>query len=493
MTTLGDRLDGLSPEKRALLERQLLERRAKLRDGAGSERALRRRDPDEPLLLSYSQQQLWFLQEWQKDGSAYNASLNLRFEGHLDEDALRRSFQTIVDRHETLRTIVVEDGGVPRAELLTDPVFSFLEVDLRSERTLTDEQIADAVRDVVQIPFDLSRDLMLRVGLIRLGQDSRLICMTLHHIACDGWSRGILFDELTALYVGFVTGEPAELPALPVQYGDFAQWQQQWLQGDVLKGEIDFWREELSGTDFVLELPTDHPRPAVLTFAGGRLGFDIPAPVADALRRIGRNERATIFMVVHAATGVLLHGLTGQEDFLVGSPVGSRRWPETEPLIGFFVNTLLLRLRMTGDPTFRELVRRCRETAVSCYAHQDIPFERIVQALRPKRRPDRNPLFQVNLRMQGPAPQPPELPGLTASRVSVGLGSSRFDLALGFVDAPGTLGGYVEYNSAIFDGATVEAWMDAFVTVLDSATKDPDLPLSQLVKPFRLRAGIVLS
>ena len=211
--------------------------------------------------------------------------------------------------------------------------------------------------------------------------------------------------------------------------------------------------------------------------------------MADALRRIGRNERATIFMVVHAATGVLLHGLSGQDDFLVGSPVGSRRWPETEPLIGFFVNTLLLRLRMSGDPTFRELVRRCRETAVSCYAHQDIPFERIVQALRPKRRPDRNPLFQVNLRMQGPAPQPPELPGLTASRVSVGLGSSRFDLALGFVDAPGVLGGYVEYNSALFEEATVEGWMDAFVSILEWASLEPDLPLSRLVEPLRLLVG----
>ena len=293
MTTLGERLDGLSPEKRALLERQLLDRRAAQSKKGGSERTLRRRGPDDPLLLSYSQQQLWFLQEWQKDGSAYNASLNLRFTGQLDEDALRRSFQAIIDRHETLRTIVVEDGGVPHARLLDDPVFAFHEIDLRSDRPPTDEEIATAVREVVHQPFDLAHDVMLRGGLIRLGTDDRVICMTLHHIACDGWSRGILFDELTALYIGFVTGSPAELPPLPVQYGDFAQWQLQWLQGDVLKGEIDFWRQELSGADFVLDLPTDHPRPPVLTFIGGRLGFDIPVPVADALRRVGREERAT--------------------------------------------------------------------------------------------------------------------------------------------------------------------------------------------------------
>ncbi|HEY4929199.1 MAG TPA: condensation domain-containing protein [Acidimicrobiales bacterium] len=492
MSNLGDRLDKLTPEKRALLERQLLQRRASVLSESGRDGKLHRRGPDEPLLLSYSQQQLWFLQEWQKEGAAYNASLNLRLQGELDEDALRQSFQLIIERHETLRTVVMDEGGVPGARLIEHPTFAFHEVDLGADGPPSDEAIADAVRGVVHLAFDLSADLMLRVGLIRLGPDDRVICMVLHHIACDGWSRGILFDELTALYVGFTSGHPAELAELPVQYGDFAKWQQEWLSGSVLKGEIDFWSEELSGADFVLDLPTDHVRPNVLTFIGGRMGFVIPAPVADRMRSIGREERATIFMVVHAATGMLLNSLTGQEDFLVGSPVGSRRWPETEPLIGFFVNTLLLRLRMTGDPTFRELVRRCRETAVSCYAHQDIPFERIVQALRPKRYSDRNPLFQVNLRMQGPAPEPPELPGLRASRVSVGLGSSRFDLALGFVDAPGELGAYVEYNSALFEGATIERWMHAFTQVLELACENPERKLSELATALRAKAGVTL-
>jgi non-ribosomal peptide synthetase component F len=189
-------------------------------------------------------------------------------------------------------------------------------------------------------------------------------------------------------------------------------------------------------------------------------------------------------MVVYAATGLLLNAITEQEDFLVGSPVGSRRWPETEPLIGFFVNTLLLRLRMSGDPSFRELVGRCRETAISCYAHQDVPFERIVQSLRPKRHAGRNPLFQVNLRMQGPAPDPPKLPGLHASRLSVGLGSSRFDLALGFVDAPGDLNGYVEFNSALFDEKTIDRWMRGFQQILVRATTDPDLRISTLTADF---------
>lgn len=485
MSDLGSRLDKLSPEKRALLERQLLQRRANEAQKSGSDAKLRRRGPDEPLLLSNAQQQLWFLQQWQRDGSAYNATLNLRLDGDLDEDALRRSFQTILDRHETLRTLVVDDDGVPRAQLVEDAAFSFYEVNLSSGPPPSEDDIARTVRAVVLLPFHLGTDLMMRVGLIRISPTSRVICMVLHHIACDGWSRSILFDELTALYNGFVTGQAIELPELPAQYGDFALWQQGWLTGDVLRKEVAFWREELAGADLVLELPVDHPRPDVLSFEGGRLGFVVPAAIADRMRQIGREERATIFMVVHAATGALLHGLTGQEDFLVGSPVGSRRWPETEPLIGFFVNTLLLRLRMRGDPSFRELVRRCRETAVSCYAHQDVPFERVVQAVRPKRSPNRNPLFQVNLRMQGPAPAPPVLPKLTATRVSVGLGSSRFDLALGFVDAPGDLGGYVEYNSALFDEGSIDAWMRAFVDMLAAACAEPDTPLSTLTAPIR--------
>ena len=484
MADIGDRLAKLTPEKRALLERELLQRRRASQLASGNPAVLPRRGPDDPLVLSYSQQQLWFLQEWQRDGSAYNASLNIRFDGDLNEEAFRQSFQVIIDRHETLRTVVVDDRGIPRAKLLDDPTFAFDEIDLSGGTPPTDEQIADAVRSVVRKPFDLSRDLMLRVGLIRLSPRARIVCMALHHIACDGWSRGILFDELTRLYVGFVTGSPATLPELKVQYGDFAQWQTRWLDGPVLDQEIQFWKQELAGSDFVLELPLDHPRPDVLTFIGGRTNFTIPMPIADSMRSLGRSERATIFMVVHAATGLLLNAITGQDDFLVGSPVGSRRWPETEPLIGFFVNTLLLRLRMSGDPTFRELVRRCRETAVSCYAHQDVPFERIVQALRPKRHAGRNPLFQVNLRMQGPAPAPPELPGLRASRISVGLGSSRFDLALGFVDAPGELNGYVEFNSALFDQKTIDRWMQGFQPLIAQAVADPDLRMSTLVADF---------
>jgi hypothetical protein len=485
--SLQDRIYGLSPEKRSRLERQLLERRAERVDASSS--ALPRRKPGDATPLSFAQQQLWFLDQWEPGGSAYNASLNFRFDGSLDVDCLQRSFDTIVLRHETLRTVVIDNDGVPVARILEGVAATLVKVDLISHgASVPKDALTCAVRDIVQAPFDLAKDLPMRVGLIRVGEFSHVICMVMHHIACDGWSRGILFDELSILYNAYLNGEPSPLPDLPVQYGDYALWQQGWLQGDVLKGEVDFWREELSGTDLVLDLPSDHPRPTVLEFEGARIALTVPAATADALRRVGRTERATMYMVLHGVTAAALHGLTGQTDFLLGSPVVNRRWPETEALIGFFVNTLVLRARMKGDPSFRELIGRCRDTAVRCYGHQELPFERLVQALRPKRRSDRNPLFQVNLRVQGPAPEPPVLTGLVASKVSVGLESSRFDLAFGFNDAPGDLTGYIEYNLALFDRATILRWIRGFVDMLERVAADPELRLSELVEPMRRAA-----
>ncbi len=482
---LSKRLDGLSPEKRAIIERQLMARRARKSQAGGQEGRLPRRGPDDPLLLSYSQQQLWFLDQWEPGSAVYNASLVLRFDGELDEDALRRAIQTIVDRHESLRTVAIDVEGLPTAKVLEHPVFDFHRIDLTTAGLPSDEEIVEAARSVVRIPFDLSADVLMRVGLIKVAPDAHVVCLVQHHMACDGLSRGIIFDEVAALYTAYVQGKPDPLPPLPVQYADFALWQFNHLQGEVLRGEVEFWRDEVAGADFVTELPTDHPRPEVLTFVGGRERFSIPAPDADRLRAVGREERATSFMVVHALTGLLLHGLTGQDDILVGSPVANRRWPETEPLIGFFINTVLLRLRMREDPTFRELVRRSRETAVRCYAHQDFPFERVVQAVRPRRLSDRNPLFQVNLRMQGPAPDAPDLPGLVGSRVSIGVESSRFDLALGFIDAPGALDAYVEFNSALFEAGTVRRWLDVFLAVVARTATHPDEHLSDLTAPLR--------
>ena len=485
MSDLGRRLEGLSPEKRSLLEKQLLKRRQAAQQGQEDVTRLHRRQPDEPLVLSFAQQQLWFLDQWTPGNSAYNASLNIRFDGPMDEEVLTRAFQTIVERHETMRTVVADEGGIPKPVLVEKPVVELVEIDLRGDEPPSDEAIAGAVADLVGRPFDLAHDLMLRPGLIRLSESSRVVCIVMHHIACDGLSRGILFDELRQLYDAYLRAEPSPLADLPVQYSDYALWQSKWLQGAVLKGEVDFWRQQLAGTDLVLDLPTDHPRPDVLSFKGGHLPLSVPTHVAESLKAVSREERATTYMLTHAITGAFLHGLTNQESFLLGSPVANRRWPETEPLIGFFINTVVFPVRLDGDPSMRDLLRRSRDTAIACYGHQELPFERLVQALRPKRRSDRNALFQVNLRVQGAAPAPPTLDGLTSARVPGGAQSSRFDLALGFVDAPGQLDGYVEYSTALFTEPTITRWMEGFVEMLALAASDPDLPLSRLVEPVR--------
>lgn len=265
---LSRRLDSLSPEKRAVIERQLMARRVKKSADGAVEGRLPRRGPDDPLLLSYSQQQLWFLDQWEPGSSTYNASLVLRFDGRLDEDALQRAIQTMVDRHESLRTVAVDVDGLPTARLLEDPKFELLRIDLTPGGEPTQEEIVESARSVARLPFDLSSDLLIRVGLIRVGPEAHVLCMVQHHMACDGLSRGLIFAEVAALYTAYAEGEPNPLPPLQVQYGDFALWQYHHLQGEVLRQEVEFWREEVAGADFVTELPTDHPRPEVLTFVG---------------------------------------------------------------------------------------------------------------------------------------------------------------------------------------------------------------------------------
>jgi hypothetical protein len=304
--------------------------------------------------------------------------------------------------------------------------------------------------------------------------------MVLHHIASDGTSRGVLFDELSALYNAFVAGRPSPLPDLPIQYGDYALWQEEWLRGDVLRREVDWWREQLVGASTLLELPTDRPRPDVQEFTGARLPFTVPSDVSAATKDLGRRQRATLFMTILAALGALLHLESGQDDILIGSPIANRQRTETEPLIGFFVNTLLLRVRLQGDPTFRELVGRARENAVGAYAHQDMPFEKLVETLRPRRHPGRNPLFQVNYRMQGPPPPPPQLADLVTTRISTDPGLARFDLALGIVDTPEELRGYFEYDAALFEPRTAERLVEDFRRLLARVVAQPDLRLSEL-------------
>lgn len=464
---------------RASLEAEILRRRLAKPVAAN---AVVRRPPGEPRTVSLAQRRLWLLDQMTPGSSAYNSSVTLRVKGALRPELLRRALDDIVGRHEILRTVLYPGPtGLPEAALLEGVGVAWRELDLTHDQGAVDGILAVAANQ----PFDMAKDVMLRALLVKLGPDHHIVMLNTHHIVMDGWSRGILFSELSALYRAHCQGGAQPLPELPVQYADFARWQENWFNAERLQQEADFWRDQLDGADVVTELPTDRPRPQEPSSRGARLGLEVVEEVAAGLRNLGREEQATVFMVLMAATGLLVSAITGQDDLVLGSPVANRLRPEVEHLIGFFVNTVVFRVRMEGDPTFRELVRRCRATAFDCLSHQELPFDKLVELLRPRRHPGRNPLFQVNYRLQGAPPALPSLDGAITTRVDTDFGASRFDLGIGFVDVPGPLRGYLEYNPDLFERATIATWARAAEEILLAAAAKPDARLSSLVGQAR--------
>ncbi|HJX28304.1 MAG TPA: amino acid adenylation domain-containing protein, partial [Thermoanaerobaculia bacterium] len=344
-------------------------------------------------------------------------------------------------------------------------------------------------------PFDLRIGPLLRTSLLRLAAEEHVLLITMHHIASDGWSMGILVHEVTALYAAFAENRPSPLPELPVQYADFAAWQRSWLRGEVLKKEIAFWRRQLAGLPPLLELPTDRPRPAVQGFHGASRPVRLPAALTRQMGTLGRREGATLFMVLLAGFQALLARYSGQQDLAVGSPVAGRNRVETEGLIGFFVNTLVLRGDLSGDATFRELLHRVRETALAAYRHQDVPFEKLVQELAPQRNLTHAPLFQVMLALQNTPSRPLGLPGLAVSFLPMETESSKFDLTLALHESEGTLAGNLEYASGLFDAPTMQRFLDHLLRLTEAAATDPDLRLSALplLSPEELRQLLIAS
>jgi hypothetical protein len=466
---VSDSLEGLSEAKRTLLARELARRRA-----AASADSILPRPAGEPPMLSMAQRRLWFLDRIQPGQPTYNATLTMRIEGLLDVDALHRSLDLVVARHESLRTVGIEVDGRPVGRLLE------IGVRWRVIRGVAEADLSDLLKADAREPFDLGADVMLRASLYPLSDQLHVLILVLHHIATDGWSRGIMFSEVTANYNRLIRGEQPVNPPLRVQYGDYARWQEAAMAQGRLARDEQFWQEHLAGADFSLELPTDLPRPRVPDHRGDRVEMDRPKGSVDAIRSLARSEGATFFMAMMAVTGAFLSGLTDQDDVLLGSPVANRQHPELEGLIGFFVNTLVFRVRLDGDPTFSELLRRCRQSAIASFAHQDMPFDRLVEVINPRRVPGRNPIFQVNYRMQGAAPPPPQLDGLRVTRMVTGTQTARFELALGFVDQAGPLRGYVEYSHGLFRRGTIDAWQGAVAELVDLVLRDPDLRTSKL-------------
>ncbi|HSH82234.1 MAG TPA: condensation domain-containing protein, partial [Herpetosiphonaceae bacterium] len=411
MSELSRRIANLSPQQRVLLEQRLTMHRAET--GAENRATVRPRDRAQPAPLSFAQQRLWFLAQLDTDSPQFTVAAGLRLRGILDVDALRRALETIVERHEVLRTTYASIDGTPIQVIGENRRVEVPLVDLSGEaESQRDAEIARLVEQTRQHRFDLSRDLPLQAALLRLGSDEHILLMAWHHIASDNWSAGVFDRELSALYDAFACGEPLPLPELPIQYGDFAVWQRERLQGPLLETHLNYWRTQLGDSPPSLDLPTDRPRPRVQTFQGAEEVVQIPRMLSEALLRLSRQEDATLFMTLVAAFKTLLYRYSGQTDVLVGTPISGRQAVETENLLGLFLNTLVLRSDFNGDPSFRELLRRVRTVALGAFSHQDLPFERLVEELRIERDLSRAPLFQVMFNLRNRARPPLELAGL---------------------------------------------------------------------------------
>ena len=436
--------------------------------------------------LSFSQHQLWFLEQWKPGAATYNVTTALRLRGDLDESALESALRSLIERHEALRTSFVLQEGEP-VQLVRDSwEFELARVDLREHDSATrEEECQRHLNELMQLPFELSSDLMLRATLIKLDAAEQVLVVQSHHIACDGWSEAVLFDELKELYDAHRSESDVELPGVAFQYTDFASWQRGRLSGDVLGDQLAYWRQELSGAPTAIDL-ADRPRPAVQTFVGRNLFLSMPRDMADGVRDLAQAEGVTPFMLLLAAFATVLYRRSGQDDILIGSPFANRSRREFERMIGFVSNTTVLRARLGGNPTFRELLARIRETTVGALAHQETPFEKVVEALAPQRDPGVNPLFQVNFRALS-EPSPPELSGLAIERLQVDSGTTRFDLALELQLREDGIGGFLKYNTDLFEAATIDRIAADLESLLAEALAQPETRLLALSLASELR------
>ncbi|WP_158621682.1 non-ribosomal peptide synthetase [Corallococcus aberystwythensis] len=436
-----------------------------------------------PLPLSFAQQRLWLVDQLEPGSAAYNLFLALRVEGALDVTALEKSFASLIARHESLRTVFVAREGSPVQVILPTMPFALETVDLGAVPDAVVEQRlqAEALR-----PFDLERGPLLRVSLLRLGAATHVLWLNMHHIVSDGWSMGVLVRELTALYAAHVSGTPSPLPPLPVQYVDYAAWQRAWLKDEVLEHHLAYWRRQLAGVPPLLELPTDRPRPRVLSPVGAQVPVQLPEALSQALQALCQREGATLFMGLVAAWQALLSRYAGQEDITLGSPIAGRTHGDTEGLIGFFVNTLVLRTHVDPKVSFRELLGQVRTTTLAAYEHQDAPFEKLVEELQPQRSLSHSPLFQVVLSLRDAPPQPQSLPvgpGGSALRLlplEQAEQTTQFDLTLSLIRTPQGLRGTLSYRADLFEPSTALRMVEHLRTLLEAVVANPGQPVARL-------------
>ena len=474
---LKARVASLSPAKRALLELKLQQGR----NVSAGNLTISRRAESGLAPLSFAQQRLWFLNQLEPESCVYNERSALRLNGTLNFDALHGAINAIIARHEVLRTTYeMTDGGEPlqriRAAQVVDlPVIDISEVAEHRQ----DSEVQRIAANLRERPFDLGKELPLRLALIKLTPSCHVLIEVKHHIASDGWSSGVFTRELAALYNCLNQGLPSPLPELPIQYADYAVWQRKWLQGAVLEKQLAFWKAQLKDIP-VLDLATDRPRQALSGNSGTKQTLKLPQTLIDRLRALSKREGATLFMTLLAAFQVLLHRYTGQDDIAVGTPIAGRTRKETEGLIGFFVNTLVLRTKLQGKPSFSELLARVRETALQAYEHQDLPFEKLVEELNPDRNQSQTPLLQAMFVVQNTPRSNLDLSELTVSSVEIESLTAKFDISAAFVELDGEMNLRMEYRTDLFEAATIGRMLGHFRNLLEDIVANPEQRIGEL-------------
>ncbi len=481
MTGFSDRLANLSPSKRALLQRiSARSRETNSEPEPIARRAITATTPP----LSFSQQRLWFLDQLEGPSATYNMPVAIRLDGPLNRQALEKVFTEIVNRHETLRSNFLSHKGQalqvihPSANVYTT-LIDLSQIEMHEQ----DLKVMTLAIQEAHTPFILSSDQLLRTALIKLNDQHHVLLLTIHHIVSDGWSIGnVLLKEITTLYVDFCEGRAPSLPPLPIQYGDFTLWQRDWLSGARLDTQIEYWKAQLKEIPALLELPTDHPRPTVQSFTGDTYHFSIDTTLLGSLKALGQVAGTTLFMTLLASFSALLARYSNQTDIVVGSPIASRSRPELEPLVGFFANTLVFRSLFNGEITGIDLLKQVRQTCLAAYQHQDMPFDRLVEALQPERNASFSPLFQVMFVLQS---QNQERAGFKAgdlllTSLPINTGTSMFDLTLKLEEQGGELLGELEYSTALFEPDTIKRFVQHYLQLLSDLVKQPEQRVSQL-------------
>ncbi|HXD33570.1 MAG TPA: amino acid adenylation domain-containing protein [Pyrinomonadaceae bacterium] len=477
MENLDKRIENLSSAKRALLELRL--KQSATRQSGVAPIVSRKDRSNAP--ASFAQERLWFLNQLEPNTALYNVPRALRLKGNLDLAALQQAFDKLIERHETFRT---------RFEFVDGEVRQVIDATGSIQVTLTDlsdltaaEQESETLRLIqseATKPFNLATGPLKRVSVLRLGEQDHVLMMTNHHIISDAWSGGILFQELTALYNAVVTGTPSALPSPAVQYADFAAWQREWLQGDELQRQLDYWKEQLAGVSGVLELPTDFPRAQVQYSRGDYKFITLSKELSQQLHELSQRKGVTLFMTLLAGFQILLARYSNQTDIVVGSPIAGRNRAETEKLIGFFINTLVFRAGLSRKATFDSFLSEVRETALQAFAHQDLPFEKLVEELQPERDLNRNPLFQVMFQFQNTASPKLRLEGVEVTALDAATSTAKFDLMLAAREEDDALTCVMEYNTELFKGQTIELMLKQYATLLSKVVARPDELVSNL-------------